>query len=231
MMIAVMQRKINPLTSKNNTRIVPSTDPRKAVAPDRTPRKSRLFRPGVPRSWRKAVPAPEPSVEPSEESFRGGRASLMHVIVTPQPSAPAVAIAVRNSPDTFLPYRFHPAAGNKLEAPLSASNSTCGVSPEITVDQKLERLMKQLGEAINDSISDSEQIAEVIARIKSDGYDIFVVLEATVGFNKRETDPLVSSDSRQGEPELQISPQDARFLKSLRISIEPKPGRNNKKAA
>ena len=54
------------------------------------------------------------------------------------------------------------------------------------MDQKLERLMKQLGEAINDSISDSEQVAEVIARIKSGGYDIFVVLEATVGFNKRE---------------------------------------------
>ena len=35
------------------------------------------------------------------------------------------------------------------------------------MDQKLERLMKQLGEAINDSISGSEQIAEVIARIKN----------------------------------------------------------------
>ncbi len=52
------------------------------------------------------------------------------------------------------------------------------------MDQKLESLMKQLGEAINDSISSSEQIGEVIARIKSDGYDIFVVLEATVGFNQ-----------------------------------------------
>jgi hypothetical protein len=98
------------------------------------------------------------------------------------------------------------------------------------VDQKLERLMKQLGEAINDSISDSEQIAEVIARIKTDGYDIFLVLEATVGFNKREAGALASA-TRQGEPELMISPQDARFLKSLRISVEPKRGRNNEKAA
>jgi hypothetical protein len=97
------------------------------------------------------------------------------------------------------------------------------------VDPKLERLMKQLGEAINDSISDSEQIAEVISRIKTGGYDIFVVLEATVGFNKREDEP--SAAPRPGEPELRISPQDARFLKSLKISIEPKPGRNNEKAA
>ncbi len=99
------------------------------------------------------------------------------------------------------------------------------------MDQKLERLMKQLGEAINDSISGSEQIAEVIARIKTDGYDIFVVLEATVGFNKREADSAATPVSRQGEPELRISPQDARFLKSLRISVEPKSGRNSEKAA
>lgn len=99
------------------------------------------------------------------------------------------------------------------------------------MDPKLEKLMKQLGEAINDSISDSEQIAEVISRIKSGGYDIFVVLEATVGFNKREDESPASP--RPGEPELRISPQDARFLKSLKISIEPKPkpGRKDEKAA
>ena len=97
------------------------------------------------------------------------------------------------------------------------------------MDQKLERLMKQLGEAINESISGSEQIGEVISRIKSDGYDIFVVVEATVGFNRHEEEeesaqPSVATSSRQGDPELHISPQDARFLKSLRISVEPKPG-------
>ena len=84
--------------------------------------------------------------------------------------------------------------------------------------------MKQLGEAINDSISGSEQIAEVISRIKTDGYDIFVVLEATVGFNRREAGPRWLPPARQGEPELHISAQDARFLKSLRISVEPRIG-------
>ncbi len=97
------------------------------------------------------------------------------------------------------------------------------------MDQKLERLMKQLGEAINESISDSEQIAEVISRIKTDGYDIFVVLEATVGFNKREAENTLAAPS-EGEPELKMSSQDARFLKSLRISVDPKPGRNEKAA-
>ena len=54
------------------------------------------------------------------------------------------------------------------------------------MDQRLKSLMEQFGEAINNSLSDSEQIAEVITRIKSDGYDVFLVLEATIGFNERE---------------------------------------------
>ena len=41
------------------------------------------------------------------------------------------------------------------------------------MDPQLKQLMKELGEAINESLADSEQIAEVVARIKEGGYDIF----------------------------------------------------------
>jgi hypothetical protein len=97
------------------------------------------------------------------------------------------------------------------------------------VEPRLEKLMKQLGEAVNDSISSSAQVAEAIARIKASGYDIFVVLEATVGFNKRDDETVGAAVTRPGEPELHISPQDARFLKSLRISIDSPPGRSRDK--
>src|SRR5437762_1146743 len=50
--------------------------------------------------------------------------------------------------------------------------------------------MKELGEAINGSLSESEQIAQVIAKIKEQGYDIFLVLEATIGFNRKNEEPL-----------------------------------------
>jgi hypothetical protein len=81
--------------------------------------------------------------------------------------------------------------------------------------------MKELGEAINESLSDSEQIADVIAKIKGEGYDVFLVLEATVGFNKRnereeEPTPVLANS----EPEFKLNAQDLRFLKSLRISLE-----------
>lgn len=85
--------------------------------------------------------------------------------------------------------------------------------------------MRQLGEAVNDSISDSAQVAEVIARVKASGYDIFVILEATIGFNKHIEEAPATNTGPTDRPELQISPQDARFLKSLRISLEPTAGR------
>jgi uncharacterized protein (UPF0335 family) len=92
------------------------------------------------------------------------------------------------------------------------------------VEQRLQKLMKELGQAINESISDSEQIAEVIAKIKSGGYDVFLVLEATIGFNKREEEEETKQSSlvnfRKVDPDFKVSPQDMKFLKSLRISID-----------
>jgi hypothetical protein len=91
--------------------------------------------------------------------------------------------------------------------------------------------MKQLGDAINDSLSDSDQIATVISKIKAGGYDVFLVLEATIGFNKRdgeETGRPSIIKPQSSAPDLKISPQDVKFLKSLRISVE-NPDRKDRK--
>jgi hypothetical protein len=100
---------------------------------------------------------------------------------------------------------------------------------ERAVDQELENLLRQLGEAVNDSISSSSQVTEAIARIKASGYDIFVILEATVGFNKHGGEEVAASVARAGDPEWHLSPQDARFLKSLRISLDSSPSRKPEK--
>jgi hypothetical protein len=83
--------------------------------------------------------------------------------------------------------------------------------------------MKELGQAINESLAESEQISDVIAKIKGSGYDVFLVLEATIGFNKREDakagkPALVKSG--KSEPEFKVNAQDVKFLKSLRIKID-----------
>jgi hypothetical protein len=83
--------------------------------------------------------------------------------------------------------------------------------------------MKELGEAINESLSESDQIADVISKIKAGGYDVFLVLEATIGFNKREETAsgkpsLVKAN--KSEPDFKLNAQDVKFLKSLRITLE-----------
>src|SRR5580692_6454632 len=91
------------------------------------------------------------------------------------------------------------------------------------LDQQLKQLMKELGEAINESLADSEQIAEVVSRIKDGGYDIFLVLEATIGVSKpgeKTSDKTSLVTTLTSNPQLKISDQDLKFLKSLRIKIE-----------
>ena len=92
--------------------------------------------------------------------------------------------------------------------------------------------MQELGNAINESLSDSDRIAGAIGEIKRAGYDVFLVLEATIGFNKREEGDEDSSE--QGDTEeteapsrrrfeagkIRLTTQDQKFLKALKISID-----------
>src|SRR5258708_3466460 len=90
------------------------------------------------------------------------------------------------------------------------------------MDDNLKQLMKELGAAINDALSESEDISEAIQNVRNAGYDVFLVLEATIGFNKRsknengEEVPALTS----GEMKLKVTAQDLKFLRSLKISIE-----------
>ncbi len=97
-----------------------------------------------------------------------------------------------------------------------------------TVEERLKGLMQDLGHAINESLSDSERIAEAIGEIKRAGYDVFLVLEATIGFNKREEgDEPAGDEAGIGEPReiaaagrVRFTTQDQRFLKALRIAVD-----------
>lgn len=91
------------------------------------------------------------------------------------------------------------------------------------MDKQLKSMMKELGDAINNSLSDSDQIAEVISRIKAGGYDVFVVLEATIGFNQHDEEEEEAAKSAaivSSPSDFTMTTQDVKFLKSLRISVE-----------
>lgn len=80
--------------------------------------------------------------------------------------------------------------------------------------------MKQLGEAINQAVADSDRISEVMGRIRAEGHDVFLVLEATIGFNQREENSSpVREQELDSNGELKINSQDLKFLRSLRIAV------------
>jgi hypothetical protein len=91
--------------------------------------------------------------------------------------------------------------------------------------------MQELGNAINESLSDSDRIAGAIGEIKRAGFDVFLVLEATIGFNKREESDDESdgeglendSDSQlqfESAGKIRLTSQDQKFLRALKISVE-----------
>ena len=110
------------------------------------------------------------------------------------------------------------------------------------MEERLKELMQELGNAINESLSDSDRIAAAIGEIKRVGYDVFLVLEATIGFNKREQTgddeegPTESEVEAEAEVETDIEPpvrrrfdtsgkikwtsQDHKFLRALKIATD-----------
>jgi hypothetical protein len=103
------------------------------------------------------------------------------------------------------------------------------------LEDRLKHLMQELGNAINESLSDSERIAEAIGEIKRSGYDVFLVLEATIGFNKRdeaggedgedsgETDappPRPRKRTIHSTGKIKLTTQDQKFLKALKIAVD-----------
>lgn len=98
--------------------------------------------------------------------------------------------------------------------------------------------MQDLGNAINESLSDSDRIAEAIGEIKRAGYDVFLVLEATIGFNKREEGEEGDIDGESADMTGELPPtksepkirakggklswtsQDQKFLRALKISLD-----------
>ena len=91
------------------------------------------------------------------------------------------------------------------------------------MDDNLKGLMQELGNAINESLSESERIAEAIGEIRQAGFDVFMVLEATIGFNRRNENEEAVEDPEQvfeSTGTIKFSSQDQRFLKALKIAID-----------
>lgn len=80
------------------------------------------------------------------------------------------------------------------------------------MDDKIKQLLRHLGTAINESISSSDDVNRHIQLIRDEGYDLYVVLDATIGLNKQGEDgepvPAVAAASA---PPIAVNDKDVQF--------------------
>ena len=90
--------------------------------------------------------------------------------------------------------------------------------PEVALNQNVKKLIQKLGEAIHESVAESEHIAGVVKNIREQGFDVLLMLEATIGLNEVD---LESADAAETEESVAgpFTSNDLTFLKSLRIAV------------
>lgn len=86
------------------------------------------------------------------------------------------------------------------------------------MNRKIRNLIEQLGEAIHETVAESDQIAGVVRNIRAEGFEVMLVLEATIGLNETSQEPAEKMDTETPEAG-PFTPQDLHFLRSLRIRI------------
>jgi uncharacterized protein (UPF0335 family) len=93
---------------------------------------------------------------------------------------------------------------------------------EVALNQQVKDLIQKLGEAIHESVSESDQISGVVREIREQGFDVLLMLEATIGLNEVD-DSEAEPETIDGESDAAEGPftrNDLTFLISLRISTE-----------
>jgi len=98
------------------------------------------------------------------------------------------------------------------------------ISVDTNVDDKIKQLLRELGTAINESISTSDDVNRQIQRIRDEGYNLYVVLDATIGLNRQDeeqpeppaaaTELVVKNDK---EVQFRINVNDLALLRALGI--------------
>lgn len=100
----------------------------------------------------------------------------------------------------------------------------------MALDERTRGFLRELGAALNKAVSSSEKVHEILAKVREEGYDAYLVLDATVALEKRGRRSSASLpsirrgalQSARGEGEtavFQINVKDLSFLRS--VGIDP----------
>lgn len=88
----------------------------------------------------------------------------------------------------------------------------------VILNRRIRNLIEQLGEAIHETIAESEQIAGVVRNMRAEGFEVMLMLEATIGLNEAEKESAEAA-GHEGPASGPFTAQDLHFLQSLRIRV------------
>jgi hypothetical protein len=91
------------------------------------------------------------------------------------------------------------------------------------LNRKIRNLIEQLGEAIHETVAESDQIAGVVRNIRAEGFEVMLMLEATIGLNEAESDEAGKNEAETAGAG-PFTVQDLNFLRSLRIRLTEEAG-------
>jgi len=97
---------------------------------------------------------------------------------------------------------------------------------EQATGEDVTRLTEEVGATLRRVLAESPQVAHCLSRIRAEGYDVSVVLEATIGFSRTERPATASAPSfdvrvEKAEPlPIRMTPLDKKFLRSLKITVD-----------
>jgi len=110
---------------------------------------------------------------------------------------------------------------------------------EQATGEDVTRLTEEVGATLRRVLAESPQVAHCLSRIRAEGYDVSVVLEATIGFSRVErrdaaaapafdvrdvrvekagATPLKAEKAEPSPP--RMTPLDRKFLRSLKITVD-----------
>jgi len=90
------------------------------------------------------------------------------------------------------------------------------------LNQQVKDLIQKLGEAIHESVAESDAIAGVVREIREQGFDVLLMLEATIGLNESD-DEAETAEGEEGNEAAHgpFTRNDLTFL-STRPEVIPK---------
>jgi 4-hydroxy-3-methylbut-2-enyl diphosphate reductase IspH len=95
------------------------------------------------------------------------------------------------------------------------------------MDDVVNRLARELSDAISAAVADDARVEAARERARAAGFEMKITLEAVIGFMNRSNSTALAKvatsavkGSRAAERSFEISANDKRFLRSLRIAAD-----------